>query len=294
LRKVLPGLPEEAWAAPILEDCPFREALVAHAHVVAFVLRAARSVARVAIVTNSMSPWVVSSGERYLPGLDVEALLRELEIPVFYARRHVPGVRVNTTEEERAIEVDHTSGQRVGLNIVPGKDGSLEIVEIEDRGLIGQWNAENPSNRVLPGDRVVQVNGKKEKLADECRKREVLRITLVRQTRDIDPYTEAKRLDMEACMSRFYGNKAWRRNVISIGDSIQEQTALKQVLSASTPSCSSRGHLCKTVNLLDDPSIDQLSTELRILMVWLHRMVGYEGDFDVAMDRLDDLEHKLF
>jgi len=72
-------------------DTPFSPAMPAsmlrrHAVLVEEVLRATRAVAHVAIVTLSKRPWVLSSAERFLPGLDMAALTRELDIVVYYAR----------------------------------------------------------------------------------------------------------------------------------------------------------------------------------------------------------------
>lgn len=61
------------------------EDAIRHAELVEAVLRAARAVARVSIVTMSQRPWVTFSAERYLPGLDLPSLLDELGIGVYYA-----------------------------------------------------------------------------------------------------------------------------------------------------------------------------------------------------------------
>lgn len=64
------------------------EAAEKHAKQVESILRTARSLGRVAIVTMANKKWLVKSAERYLPGLDVEALTEELDIPVVYASEY--------------------------------------------------------------------------------------------------------------------------------------------------------------------------------------------------------------
>lgn len=75
--------------APLSQDSPFHEPLRRHAELVAEVLRSARAVGRVAIVTLSMRPWVHASAAQFLPGLDLQELLEELDIPIYYSFEHV-------------------------------------------------------------------------------------------------------------------------------------------------------------------------------------------------------------
>lgn len=63
-------------------------ALRTHARAVGALLRAARAVARVSIVTLSRRPWVLESASRWLLGLDLPALFRELGVTVYYAGEH--------------------------------------------------------------------------------------------------------------------------------------------------------------------------------------------------------------
>jgi len=294
MQTVLPSLPESERNGAVPESSPYYEELAHHAHIVDFVLRTARRAARVAIVTNSMSPWVIASASRYMPGVNIEALLQELGIPVYYARRHIAALNKKLTfhEERFEITLDHSSNRRIGMDIIPSEN-CLRIARIDERGLVNEWNTNNPAKQVLPGDWIVEVNGETKQLAKECRKQQVLRIKLRREVPDRDPYMEAKRIDMESCLKKFHDQPGQARpNVLSIGDSVAEQMACKEVLPRSKDPSSDA--LCKTVALLLRPTLQQLSNELKILLVWLSYMVKYEKDFDLAMDRLDALEKKLF
>lgn len=64
---------------------PCQAAIDSHCDLIRELLLAARSVAPVAIVTLAERPWVHDSAEHFLPGLNLKRLLRDLDIPVYYA-----------------------------------------------------------------------------------------------------------------------------------------------------------------------------------------------------------------
>ncbi|CAK9109070.1 unnamed protein product [Durusdinium trenchii] len=286
LGTIIPSLAEEDRAGVLPESSEYKEQLAAHAHLVSFLLRAARRVARVAIVSNSLSPWVQASAARYLPGVDFEALFEELDLPVYYSRQHLSNIPVTYKVDNWEVNLDRRTGGRIGVDIIREFDGSLAVAKIEEGGLMDQWNQSYPDQAVQPGDRFAEVNGNTESLAAECRKLQELKITVYRAVPDRDPYVEAKRIDMTACLDKFYGRHVkWQQNVLSIGDACTEQQAIKEVLHDNAES-SRPQPLCKTVNLIDTPTLEQLSNELRILLVWLSKMVQYPKDFDLFMDEL--------
>eukprot|EP00438_Fugacium_kawagutii_P019020 Skav234578 [mRNA] locus=scaffold2869:210260:238859:- [translate_table: standard] len=236
---------------------------------------------------------------RYLPGVDFEALFDELDVPVYYSRQHLSNIPVTYKVDNWDVHLDRRAGGRIGVDIIREFDGSLAVARIEEQGLMERSNHENPDKAV---------NGNTEGLAAECRKQQELRITVYRAVPDRDPYVEAKRIDMTACLDKFYGRHAnWKQNVVCIGDAVTEQQAIKEVLLSNSESSRPRP-LCKTVNLIDTPTLEQLSNELRILgaqssaqLVMLQSSLG--SDFDLFMDqlgtkvlveRLDDLEAELF
>lgn len=69
------------WSKPITKS-----ELESHAKLVERVLRTARGLGSVAIVTLSKNEWVTKSALRYLPGVDFPALFAELDISVHYAQ----------------------------------------------------------------------------------------------------------------------------------------------------------------------------------------------------------------
>jgi len=77
----------------------FLEAMSLHVAAVKELLQTARKFARVAIVTLAARPWVHSTAARYWRDFDFEDLLKELEIPVWYARDYLPKADWKTHEE---------------------------------------------------------------------------------------------------------------------------------------------------------------------------------------------------
>jgi len=67
----------------------FLESMAKHVESVKELLRTARKVARVAIVTLAARPWIDSMASKYWHDFDFEEFLSELDIPVFYAREHI-------------------------------------------------------------------------------------------------------------------------------------------------------------------------------------------------------------
>lgn len=84
---VFPARPEHPLDRPVPVDPRHYDSFLSHARVVEQVLRKARAVARVAIVTLASKFWFELSLASFLPGIDLVALLQELDIQVFHADR---------------------------------------------------------------------------------------------------------------------------------------------------------------------------------------------------------------
>lgn len=216
---VLPKLGSLAKETGLPPDSQYFDTLAAHARMLRAVLTIARTVAQVAIVTLAVRPWVSTSSDRWLPGLNVTDLLKRLGIPIYYARENI-------------------------------KQGDACRAHIEE---------------------------------------------------GVDIFTVAKRATMMKCLRKLYGRRsltpAARMNVISIGDSLAEKDALKEVLWASCESQrDSQGKiitpLCKTVKFVLHPSAALLGDELQLVAMWLRKMAIHTEDFDVSMDLgSEDLRH---
>lgn len=203
LEVLLACIPQGCQASQFIETSEWFEVLSAHAQAIRQVLSCAKAMGQVAIVTLSKRPWVDSSG-RYLPGLDITALLKELEIPVVYAR--------------------------------------------------------------------------------ECLKRH--RLSMAQEEEGVDVCVAMKCSAMDKLLTHIYGKRPWK-NIISIGDSLVERDAVKDVIwnwaqKVGVDAC------CKTAKLMNEPSVEQLTAELLLVSSWLQKMVRHEEDFDIDMDHSDE------
>jgi len=205
---VLPCMPEEHRGErgqqslePLPSDSAFTETLTQHAVYVRQLLYTAREIGRVGIVTLSQRPWVLSCALRYLPGIDFEQILRELQIPVIYARECVKRSMLATADVEE------------GVNIL----------------------------------------------------------------------TLAKQAAMKKALKKLYGKDGVWHNIISIGDSVVERDAIKELLWSQEEE-SVKPLLCKTVKLMEEPSVEQLGAEMMLLSMWLRAMASHNEDFDIVMD----------
>mmetsp|Transcript_82033 Transcript_82033/g.171699 ORF Transcript_82033/g.171699 Transcript_82033/m.171699 type:complete len:413 (+) Transcript_82033:120-1358(+) len=209
---VMPCLPpEHKWdnEAVLPSDSPFAEALAKHAQTVYALLKIAREIGRVGIVTLAQRPWVLTSAKRFLPGLKFEDVLKELDIPIIYARESLRKPMISQAKVEE------------GVNI----------------------------------------------------------------------FTIAKQAAMLKALKKLYGRNPWK-NVISIGDSIVERDAITEVLWGHDQD-SDVQPCCKTVKLLEEPSTEQLGSELTLIGMWLRSMALHGEDFDVVMDDSEEMMNRF-
>lgn len=80
-------------------------------------------------------------------------------------------------------------------------------------------------------------------------------------------------------------------NFISIGDSFIEQEAARGVQAYFGNS--NQRALCKTVKLLEDPSLKCLTEELQELLKQFGSLISYAGDVDVHAQGAEDLQRQL-
>lgn len=99
---------------------------------------------------------------------------------------------------------------------------------------------------------------------------------------------------------RFYGTgrggrpaRSWK-NVLSIGDSDVERLALQDVIFRRVQTDGNGNWQecrCKTLKLLEEPSVEQLTGQLESLATWLGFIARYDGDVDIDIgEALDDLD----
>lgn len=86
-----------------------------------------------------------------------------------------------------------------------------------------------------------------------------------------------------------YAHQSWK-NVISIGDSIFERDAVRRVV-LNRPSMKKKCRT-KTAKLLEEPEVDELIAQVRVIHDALGLMVQYDGNLDIEIDE-DDLKLDL-
>lgn len=177
-----------------------------HAAQVELVLRAARSVAHVSIVTLSKRGWVPKSAGLYLPGLDIQALLRELDVTVYYA----------------------------------------------------QEDSDNCPGALAAED-----------------------------------WTSLKRSAMARCLDDWLAAGVFRKcnldgtspdfvSVVSVGDSVAEQQAAMSLTGSAAGVVPDKQLLCKTLKLMDQPTLEQLGEELLLLPALLRTVAACDTDVDLT------------
>ncbi|CAE8617377.1 unnamed protein product [Polarella glacialis] len=92
-------------------------------------------------------------------------------------------------------------------------------------------------------------------------------------------------LEINGFYSR-YAHQSWK-NVISIGDSIFERDAVRRVV-VQRPDQKKKCRT-KTLKLFDDPEIEELIAQVKVVQDVLNVMVQYDGDLDIEIDE-DDLK----
>lgn len=100
----------------------------------------------------------------------------------------------------------------------------------------------------------------------------------------VDMFVIAKRNAMLKCLRKLYGPSTKTMHVISVGDSTVEHLAAKEVLWCCPQEA---GSYCKTIKLMSDPSVQNLTEELQVLTSWLQQIVACEKDFDISFESED-------
>mmetsp|Transcript_51160 Transcript_51160/g.147649 ORF Transcript_51160/g.147649 Transcript_51160/m.147649 type:complete len:142 (-) Transcript_51160:269-694(-) len=82
------------------------------------------------------------------------------------------------------ITIDKTPGGRLGVDVDPS-DGATLLVEDVTGGVVGDWNRDHPNDKVMKGDRIVEINGAigdVRALVEECKKNQVMKMGIKRST----------------------------------------------------------------------------------------------------------------
>eukprot|EP00928_Gymnodinium_smaydae_P005517 TRINITY_DN11879_c0_g1_i1.p1 TRINITY_DN11879_c0_g1~~TRINITY_DN11879_c0_g1_i1.p1 ORF type:complete len:345 (+),score=51.89 TRINITY_DN11879_c0_g1_i1:87-1121(+) len=91
----------------------------------------------------------------------------------------------------------------------------------------------------------------------------------------------AKQFAMKKCLNKIRGNRDWKHaNVISVGDSIYDHEACRECMFSH----GREGNVCKTVKLLDDPTLKALDLQLKKLKLCLPNLAAHGDDVDFELE----------
>jgi hypothetical protein len=100
-------------------------------------------------------------------------------------------------------------------------------------------------------------------------------------------HKSCKRNCFSKVLQSLYPDPISCRHVISIGDSLVERDAIKEALQYHWP------HVCKTMKLMNSPSLKQLGNELDVLSTWLQSVAMYNGNLDMSFEDFERFPSKL-
>jgi hypothetical protein len=84
--------------------------------------------------------------------------------------------------------------------------------------------------------------------------------------------------------------RSWK-NIISVGDSPCEGLALQDIVfrhKQFTSSGVTKTCRCKVLKMVEFPTLERLTAELQVLMVWLQKLAHHDGDIDVDLEDIED------
>mmetsp|Transcript_22220 Transcript_22220/g.51782 ORF Transcript_22220/g.51782 Transcript_22220/m.51782 type:complete len:359 (+) Transcript_22220:148-1224(+) len=145
-----------------------------------------------------------------------------------------------------------------------------------------------PKQQAMPG--MYNAFGQS-KLLETCNQRLMRQDDQFRGEQQVQPQLW-KELAFEQEIAGFYSryaHQSWK-NVISIGDSIFERDAVRRVI-LNRPTHQKKCRT-KTAKLLDEPAIDELIAQVRVIHESIGMMVQYDGNLDIEIDE-DDLKLEL-
>mmetsp|Transcript_57537 Transcript_57537/g.126328 ORF Transcript_57537/g.126328 Transcript_57537/m.126328 type:complete len:358 (+) Transcript_57537:78-1151(+) len=214
-------------------------------------LKMAMKLGTVIIVTNAMDPWVDTSCRNFLP--QITSLVASL--PCVYAR---------SIYETQACEPSKQQQSRFGASASASKSPSTPSGK--GMALPGLYSA-NGQNRL--GSYGAQLMAQAQRFDEMAPQR----------------WKEmAFEMEIDGFYSRYSG-QSWK-NIISVGDSIFERDAVRRVVGSHSQRQKKKCRT-KTLKLFDEPDIDELIQQVRVVQEVLSMMVSYDGELDIEIDEED-------
>mmetsp|Transcript_58084 Transcript_58084/g.101663 ORF Transcript_58084/g.101663 Transcript_58084/m.101663 type:complete len:331 (+) Transcript_58084:40-1032(+) len=278
--------PELSFLRPPPQEERFLQPLRRLEDTIARLLDTALRLGKVVIVTNAQEPWVETSCRHFLPGL--EPYLRR--IPVRYAHAQYEdefGLESNPTPiaeifaQSEAISAGKgSSGDEKGQGLDSTQATTATGIS-PAASLVGTARKDGADSvRTTKSDFKGQGTG-------------AVSLTTVESSLDLEAaprmWKEAAfREELKEFYSR-YANQSWK-NVVSVGDSIYERDALRHVTSGRPTK--TRRCRTKTTKMLDEPTIEELIKQIKVVHDGISAIVQYDGNLDIEIDE-DDLDFDM-
>jgi len=244
-----------------------RAALTKSAGAVDQLLRLADKRGKVVIVTLAKKPWVTDSCRYFYPGIG--ELIRRLNIQIVYAQdgQHIEYNKVNMMAEDQ-FETFWAE--------MKGKAIARALSEF-----YSQYEGQSWKNIISLGDSDFERYG-----AMAATMQYAVRQGLVSEA-DIFPARKAM------------ATKTPQGAVVEVGSQLSVSDVKHHINVSSGRRMSWEGTVnghefkvrTKTFKMLDDPTVEELMVELRLLQQWLPMMVKLNDSFDVDLNCLDDKTH---
>lgn len=109
-----------------------------------------------------------------------------------------------------------------------------------------------------------------------------------------DLLTETKARAMKAAVTEFYSRypgQSWK-NIVSLGDALFEHNAIRQVVEERENV--QKKCRCKTLKLLEGPTIAGMIVQLSIIEGWLTKIVQMDDDIDIDLSAEEGTVEKWF
>lgn len=226
----------------------------------------------VVIVTNAQEPWVESSCRNFLPGL--EPILKRIRVLYAHSVYEALGLdsadaalpagafAAATQELQRQASLHHgfdDRGHGAPGMFMPRSDSVKKGALAGTTGLVTDTTGGLTVATTETGD-TVDFESAPQRWKEAAFRQEITRF-----------------------YSRYRG-QSWK-NIVSIGDSVFERDALRSVVEVRPTK--KRRCRTKTAKMLDEPTIEELIKQVKVVHEGIALMVQYDGNIDVEIDEKD-------
>lgn len=247
-------------------------------------LTTSMALGHVVIVTNAQEPWVETSCRYFLPKVMPFLSL----VAVVYAHDVYDMLG---GDEELAGALDSPEGPLSRMAVPEGDDEDADQMDSPGERLFSPGSS---SGRTNPGVRAgapgmysgARAGGPASKI-DDVPSTGVLTARTTQSEIDPIDYDIAPQRWKEAAFKQVIGQfysryegQSWK-NIVSVGDATFERDALRQA-SIARPNRDRRCRV-KTVKMLDEPSVEELIKQVKVILDGIGAIARYDGNLDIEI-----------